>query len=546
MDRRERLTIVATILASTVVFLDATVVNVALPAMERDLGMGLAGQQWVVEAYLLALVSMMLVGGSLGDHFGRRKIFSIGLAGFGATSILCALAPSTGILIAFRGIQGLAGALLVPGSLAILTATFQGEARGRAIGTWTAWSGISTIAGPAAGGFLTETLSWRFVFWINVPLIVVTLLLTLHSVAESRDPDAVKGFDVPGVVLSALGLGGPVFALIEQPTYGWTDPLVLIPLLAGVACFAGFLVREARARAPMLPLSLFRVRNFAVANAATLTTYAGLMGSSFFLTLYLQQVAGYTALAAGFAGVPISLLLFFLSPRFGAFTARVGPRLPMSAGPIVGGLGLLMLIRVGVNPSYATEILPALIVFGLGLAATVAPLTTTVLNAVDEHNAGIASGVNNSIARVAGLLAIAVLGAVISAQFASTLDGKLGNTPLSGQASHVVSSAKARPMAGGDEAKKLSGSERATVGTAIENSSRDAFRIAAAISACLMFAGGLTSAIGIQNPRRRPTVTPPTTRAATAGECARAARIRDPEPVPGSLEPAEGAATAPL
>jgi EmrB/QacA subfamily drug resistance transporter len=546
MSRSERLTLVATILASTAVFLDATVVNVALPAMERDLGMGLAGQQWVVEAYLLALVSMMLVGGSLGDHFGRRRIFSIGLAGFGATSILCALAPSTGFLIGLRGLQGLAGALLVPGSLAILTATFQGEARGRAIGTWTAWSGISTIAGPAAGGFLTETLSWRFVFWINVPLIVATFLLTLNSVSESRDPDAVRGFDIPGVVLSALGLGGPVFALIEQPTYGWGDPLVLIPLVGGIACFVGFIVREATARAPMLPLSLFRVRNFAVANAATLTIYAGLMGSSFFLTLYLQQVAGYTALAAGFAGVPISLLLFFLSPRFGAFTAQVGPRLPMSAGPIVGGLGLLMLIRVGVNPSYATEILPALIVFGLGLAATVAPLTTTVLNAVDEHNAGIASGVNNSIARVAGLLAIAVLGAVISAQFASTLDGKLGNTPLSGQASHVVSSAKSRPMAGGDEAKRLSGSERATVGPAIENSSRDAFRIAAAISACLMFAGGLTSAIGIQNPRRRPTVTSPTTRAATAGECARAARIRDPEPVPGSLEPAEGAATAPL
>src|SRR5438874_711037 len=334
MSRRERLTLIATILASTVVFLDATVVNVALPAMERNLGMGLAGQQWVVEAYLLALVSMMLVGGSLGDHFGRRRIFSIGLAGFGATSILCALAPSTGFLIGLRALQGLAGALLVPGSLAILTATFQGEARGRAIGTWTAWSGISTIAGPAAGGFLTPTL----------------------------------------------------------------------------------------------------------------TIYAGLIGSSFFLTLYLQQVAGYTALAAGFAGVPISLLLFFLSPRFGAFTARVGPRLPMSAGPIVGGLGLLMLMRVGVNPSYPTEVLPALVVFGLGLSATVAPLTTTVLNAVDEHNAGIASGVNNAIARVAGLLAIAAIGAVISGQFASTLDSHLPGTHLSPQAADVVASANSQPL----------------------------------------------------------------------------------------------------
>ncbi len=545
MSRRERLTLIATILASTVVFLDGTVVNVALPAMERDLGTGLAGQQWVVEAYLLALVSLMLVGGSLGDHFGRRRIFSIGLMAFGVSSILCALAPSTGVLIALRGMQGLAGAMLVPGSLAILAATFEGEARGRAIGTWTAWSGISTVAGPAAGGFLVDTLSWRYVFWLNVPLIAGTLLLTARAVAESRDPDAVKGFDIPGVILSALGLGGPVFALIEQPTYGWSDPVVLAPLLAGAACFAGFLVREALARAPMLPLSLFRVRNFAVANAATLTTYAGLIGSTFFLTLYLQQVGGYTALAAGFATVPVSLLLFVLSPRFGALTARAGPRLPMSLGPIVGGIGLLMLLRVGVNPSYAGEILPALVVFGLGLAATVAPLTTTVLTSVDEHNAGIASGVNNAIARVAGLLAIAVLGAAVSAQFAAKLDQRLGDTPPKGQAANVVESAKSRPLAGGDEAKRLSDSTRATVGTAVESSSRDAFRLAMGIGACLMFAGGITSALGIQNPRRRPAPTP-VPRAVTAGECARPPGFRDSEPLPGALEPVPGPAEAPL
>jgi EmrB/QacA subfamily drug resistance transporter len=545
VSRTERLTLIATILASTVVFLDSTVVNVALPAMQRDLGMGLAGQQWVVEAYMLALVSLMLVGGSLGDHLGRRRIFAIGLAGFGATSILCALAPSTGVLVGLRALQGLAGALLVPGSLAILTATFAGEARGRAIGTWTAWSGISTIAGPAAGGFLTEALSWRFVFWINVPLIAVTLFLALRAVAESRDPDAVEGFDIAGVALSALGLGGPVFALIEQPTYGWGDPLVLIPLLAGSACFAAFIWREATARAPMLPLALFRVRNFAVANAATLATYAGLIGSSFFLTLYLQQVGGYSPLAAGLAGIPITLMLFFLSPRFGAFTASVGPRLPMSAGPIVGGLGLLLLLRVGVHPSYPAEVLPALVVFGLGLSATVAPLTTTVLNAVDEHNAGIASGVNNAIARVAGLLAIAVLGALISAQFASALDGNLSGERLDPRGTRVVASAQSRPLAGGDEAEQLSGAQRSTVGTAIELASRDAFRLSVAICALLMIAGGLTSAIGIQNPERRPeaALSP---LAATAGECARTARLRDPEPVPGELEPAAGPAQAPL
>jgi EmrB/QacA subfamily drug resistance transporter len=546
MTRSQRLTLIATILASTVVFLDATVVNVALPAMERDLGMGLAGQQWVVEAYLLALVSLLLVGGSLGDHFGRRRIFAIGLAGFGVTSILCALAPSTGTLIGLRGLQGLAGALLVPGSLAILTSTFNGEARGRAIGTWTAWSGISTIAGPAAGGFFTETLSWRFVFWINVPLLVVTFLLTVRAVEESRDPSAVRGFDIPGVALSALGLGGPVFALIEQPTYGWTDPVVLAPLLAGIAFFAAFILREATARAPMLPLALFRVRNFAMANAATLTIYAGLFGSSFFLTLYLQQVGGYSALAAGLATTPVSLMLFVLSPRFGAFTARVGPRLPMTLGPIVGGIGSLLLIRVDVHPSYVTEILPALVVFGLGLSATVAPLTTTVLNSVDEHNAGIASGTNNAVSRVAGVLAIAVLGAAVSAQFSSSLQDHIAGSDLSPRAEHVVSSAESRPLAGGDEAKNIPGTESSTLGAAIEVSSRDAFRLSALIGACLMFAGGLTSALGIENPRRRPAVAPPVARAATAGECGRAAPFQDSEPVPGELEPASGTAQAPL
>jgi len=546
MDRAQRLTLVATILASTVVFLDATVVNVALPAMEEDLGMGLAGQQWVVEAYLLALVAMLLVGGSLGDHFGRRRMFSLGLAGFGVTSILCALAPSTGTLIALRGLQGLAGALLVPGSRAILTSTFTGEARGKAIGTWTAWSGISTIAGPAAGGFLTEALSWRFVFWINVPLIAVTLVMTAHSVAESRDPDAVRGFDIPGVLLSALGLGGPVFALIEQPTYGWSDPVVFVPLIGGVLLFAGFIWREAAARAPMLPLSLFRVRNFAVANAATLTTYAGLIGTTFFLTLYLQQVGGYSPLAAGFASVPVSLLMFFLSPRFGQFTAGVGPRLPMAAGPIVGGIGLLMLVRTGVEPDYLTEVLPALIVFGLGLSATVAPLTTTVLNAVDEHNAGIASGTNNAIARVAGLLAIAVMGAAVSSQFDSSVSDHLATAQLSPQARHVVSSSASRPLAGRDEADELSGSERDSVGTAIEQSSQSAFHLAALIGACLMFAGGITSAIWIQNPRRRPAITPAPARAATAGECGRPAPFHDADPVPGELEPVAGTAEAPF
>ena len=291
-------------------------VNVALPTIQDDLDTGLAGQQWVVEAYMLTLVSLLLVGGSLGDLFGRRRMFVIGLIGFGACSVLCAVAPTVEALIAARALQGIAGALLVPGSLAILAATFEGAARGKAVGTWTAWTGIATLIGPAGGGALIE-LTWRAIFWVNLPLIAGTVALTLHAVEESRDPDAFRGIDWTGIALSALGLAGPVFALIEQPTYGWGDPLVWVPLVAGIACFVLFVLQEMRARHPMLALGLFRIRNFAVANLTTLSTYAGLIGGLFFVTLFLQQVAGYSPLEAGLATTPISLILFFLSPRWG-------------------------------------------------------------------------------------------------------------------------------------------------------------------------------------------------------------------------------------
>ena len=428
MSRSQRLTLVATILGSTVVFLDATVVNVALPAISQGLNAGLAGQQWVVEAYLLALVSLLLVGGSMGDQFGRRRMFVAGLIGFGATSALCAIAPSDGFLVAARALQGIAGALLVPGSLAIVAATFEGESRGKAVGTWTAWTGIATVLGPAGGGALVSALSWRWVFWVNLPLIAATVALTLRSVSESRDPDAYRGIDWIGILLSALGLGGPVFALIEQPTHGWGSPLVWIPLLAGVVCFVGFIVWEARAKHPMLDLGLFRIRNFRVANLTTLTAYAGLIGGLFFLGLFLQQVVGYTPLEAGLATTPISLIMFVLSPRFGRITSGTGPRIPMTLGPLVGGVGLLLMLRIDADASYLTDILPAILVFGLGLSAMVAPLTATVLDSVPENRAGIASGVNNGISRVAGLLAIAVLGAVISAQFGSSL-GRIARYP---------------------------------------------------------------------------------------------------------------------
>jgi EmrB/QacA subfamily drug resistance transporter len=473
VSRRQRLTLVATILGSTVVFLDSTVVNVALPAIRDDLDAGLAGQQWVVEAYLLTMVSLLLVGGSLGDQFGRRRMYVAGLLAFGVTSVLCAVAPSDEILVAARALQGIAGALLVPGSLALVAATFEGEARGKAVGTWTAWTGIATVIGPAGGGALIGLISWRAIFWINLPLIAATLYLTLRAVEESSDPDAVPGIDWTGILLSAVGLGGPVFALIEQPAHGWGDPGVWVPLLAGVVCFALFLRHEMRTRHPMLDLGLFRIRNFAVANLTTLAAYAGLIGGLFFVALFLQQVAGYSAFEAGLATTPISVLLFVLSPRFGRLASGTGPRLPMTAGPIVGGVGLLMMLRVGPEADYVADLLPAVLVFGVGLAATVAPLTATVLDSVSERRVGIASGVNNGVSRVAGLLAIAALGAVISAQFDAAVGREVASGPLT---------------------------------TAAPEASTDAFHLGTVIAGLLMIAGGIASWIGIED--RQPEESP--------------------------------------
>jgi EmrB/QacA subfamily drug resistance transporter len=467
VSRSQRLTLIATILGSTVVFLDSTVINVALPAIAEGLDAELAGQQWVVEIYMLTMVSLLLVGGSLGDQFGRRRMFVAGLVGFGATSALCAISPSVEFLIAARALQGVAGALLVPGSLAIVAATFEGEARGKAVGTWTAWTGIATVFGPAGGGALIGITSWRAIFWINLPLIAATVWLSLHAIEESRDPDAFRGIDWLGIALSAAGLGGPVFALIEQPTRGWGDPLVLATFLGGIACLALFVLWEARARHPMLDLGLFRIRNFAIANLTTLTAYAGLIGGLFFVGLFLQQVVGYTPLEAGLATTPISVLLFVLSPRFGRIASGTGPRLPMTVGPIVGGLGLLLMLRIGAGADYVRDVLPGVVVFGLGLAATVAPLTATVLDSVPEHQVGIASGVNNGISRVAGLLAIAVLGAVISARFVA-IAGDVPGGPLTADAAAASTSA---------------------------------FHLGLLIAAVLMILGGIASGLGIENKR---------------------------------------------
>jgi EmrB/QacA subfamily drug resistance transporter len=530
MSRSQRLTLIATILGSTVVFLDSTVVNVALPAISEGLDVGLAGQQWVVEAYTLALVSLLLVGGSLGDQFGRRKVFVIGLVAFGVTSMLCAVAPTAEFLIGARALQGIAGALLVPGSLAIVASTFEGEARGKAVGTWTAWTGIATVVGPAGGGALIGITSWRAIFWVNIPLIAATVMLTLHSVQESRDEDAFLGIDWAGIALSAIGLGGPTFALIEQPSRGWADPVVWVPMLVGVASFGLFILREAKARHPMLPLWLFKIRNFWVTNLTTLSTYAGLIGGLFFVGLYLQQVVGYSPLEAGLATTPISILMFFLSPRFGRIASGTGPRAPMTAGPIVGGLGLLLLLRVDTGASYLVDVLPGLLVFGVGLSATVAPLTATVLDSVDEHRVGIASGVNNGVSRVAGLLAIAVLGAVISAHFGSALDSNLGSEPLSNPGAGIVSDAKAQPLAVPDT-EDLPPAEADRVATASAEASTSAFHLGVLIAGLLMILGGIAAGLGIQNPRRQREAIP-TRGTAQAGECGHSSECDRASPEP--------------
>jgi EmrB/QacA subfamily drug resistance transporter len=525
--RRKRFTMIATILGSTIVFLDATVVNVALPAISDDLNAGLADQQWVVEAYSLATVALLLVGGALGDQFGRRRIFTIGLIGFGITSILCALAPSSTMLIAARGLQGLTGALLVPGSLAIIAATFEGAERGKAVGTWTAWTGIATVVGPAGGGALVEAISWRAIFWVNVPLVIFTVLLTRRHVQESLDPEADRAIDWLGILLSALGLGGVVFGFIEQPTHGWSDPIVSIPLFGGALLFALFLVWESRYRHSMLDLGLFRVRNFAVTNLETLIVYSGLIGAFFFVTLFLQQTVGYSPLAAGFATTPISLILFALSPVFGRIATSTGPRVPMCVGPIVGGIGLLLITRIDANANYVTDVLPGVLVFGLGLSATVAPLTATALNSVAENRVGVASGINNAVSRVAGVLAIAIFGALIAGKFGSTVDSKVGGSNLSAQADREISKAKDNPLQRPDT-DRLPPAEAAEVDSATVAGAEDGFHLAMMTAGTLMIVGGVVAGIGLRNPPRETAYDPP--RAAAAGECARSPDHLDETP----------------
>jgi EmrB/QacA subfamily drug resistance transporter len=502
LTRERRLTLVACILGSGMVFLDGTVMNVALPAIQNDLNAGLADQQWIVEAFLLTLSSLLLVGGSLDDIFERRTVFAAGVAGFGVMSLACAVAPTVELLIVARALQGAAGALLVPSTLAIIIATFPPAERGGAIGTWTAWAGISTVLGPIGGGVLIDVASWRWVFLINLPLVVLTLWLVKTAVPRMRSAEPGARVDWLGGVLTCIGLGGVIVALIEQPARGWGDPVVAVGGIAGVVALVLFVLHERRTPAPMLPLELFRSRNFSVGNVGTLTLYAGLGGAMFFMGIYLQQVGGYSAVAAGAAFLPFTLEMFFLSKRMGALADRIGPRLFMGGGPIVAGLGLLLLLRVGLAPNYFTDVLPGVLVFGFGMSCTVAPLTATVLGSIDEKHSGVASGVNNAIARVASLLAIAVLGAAVASSFGSSVDEKLAGRTLSPVAQSAVDEAKARSLAVAPADRVPEPAERAQVRAALEDSSKSAFHLGLGLGALLVLAGGVVSLVGIENPRR--------------------------------------------
>ena len=464
----------------------------ALPAIRAELDTGLAAQQWIVEAYLLTVGALLLVGGSLGDLLGRRRVFAAGLVGFALTSLLCALAPGAAALVAGRALQGVAGALLVPASLAIISSSFPPEQRGSAIGSWSAWTGVAFVLGPLAGGALIDLASWRWIFAINVPLVAICLLL-LRWVPQDRPAGSWREVDLPGAILGACALAGPVYALIEQPVAGWGAPRVWAPLCAGVVLGAAFLAWEARTARPMLPLALFRSRNFAVGNLATLAIYGALGIVTFLVTIFLQQVAGYSAVAAGAALLPITVVMWMLSKRFGRLSDSIGPRALMGVGPLVAGAGMLWMAQAGATVDYARDLLPGVLLFGCGLAATVAPLTSTVLGAVDERRAGVASGVNNAVARVAALLAIAALGAVVGARYTAELDDRAAGMRLTAPERGTLTELRARPLAGDAETPAL----RAVV----RESSVAAYAWGVTGGALLMIAGGTIALIGIVNPR---------------------------------------------
>jgi EmrB/QacA subfamily drug resistance transporter len=483
----KRLSLVAAIMASTIAAVDSSAVNVALPAIGRDLGGGFAAQQWVSNAYLLTLSALILLAGTLTDRLGERRVFTAGVAGFGIGSALCAAAPTVGVLIVARALQGVSGALLTPAALAIIVSVFPKEERGAAIGKWTAWGGIGILAGPLIGGQIVDSASWRWIFLINVPLVIVALILA--RVVPGRAQSAVgERIDWGGAGLAAAGLAGIAFGLIEQPVLGWSDPAVLVALFGGLAVFAAFIVYEGHVTAPMLPLSLFRRRNFSVANAQTFAMYGGIGLLGFFVTIYLQEVAGYSALKSGVTGVIPTIVMFLFSSRVGKLADRYGPRPFLITGPFLVAAGFGLMQRYGTSVSFFGDVVPAMLVFSFGLALSVAPLTATVLADVDEADAGIASAVNNAIARTAALISICAVGAVASGYYAHLLDQRLGGR-LPAYSQPAVLEAKRRTF-GIVRPSAVPPAQRKFVARAASSAAEDSFHLAMGIGSGLLVLAG--------------------------------------------------------
>ena len=510
----------ATILGSSMAFIDSTVTNVALPALQRELNATAVDAQWIVESYALLLSALILVGGSLGDHYGRRRVYSLGVALFALASVACGVAQSPGQLIAARAVQGIGGALLVPGSLAIISASFEGERRGKAIGTWSGFSGITAALGPVLGGYLVENVSWRAAFLINVPLALLVLFIVARHVPESRDPNA-RRLDLPGALLATLGLGGIVYGLIESSSRGFDDGLVLVALVLGVASLVAFVLVERRSREPMMPLALFRSRNFSGANLLTLLLYAGLGGSLYFLPFLLIQVHGYSATAAGSAFLPFIVITFLMSRWAGGLVTRYGAKLPLMIGPTIAAVGFVLLALPGTEGSYWTTFFPAIVVQGLGMSLVIAPLTTTALNAVEGRQSGLASGVNNAVSRTAGLLSIAVLGIFVFAAFSSSLDGRIQNLNLTPEQRAVLESEKV-DLGEAEVPEGVDAGTAAAVERAVDAAFVGAFRLAMFIAAGLAIASAVAAAVLIEG----------------KGETKRPEEVPEPGRSPGASSPA--------